>query len=117
MRTAENVFYDHLQKRKEGALEDDIKNNYDTNVILLTGSGVFRGHQGVRDSAKDLKYYTNNADFTYEHTLLEGNYAFLEWTARGNGKLVSDGADSFVIENGKIVLQTIHYSVKNAPKE
>lgn len=40
-----------------------------------------------------------------------GRFAFLEWTATETGAKVEDGADSFVIEDGKIVAQTIHYTV------
>lgn len=52
--------------------------------------------------------------FEYNHTLVKGDYAFLEWTAKGEGRKVTDGADGFVIKDGKIVMQTIHYTVKEA---
>lgn len=51
---------------------------------------------------------------------LARNYAadvgFLEWTARAaDGSRVEDGADSFVIRDGRIRAQTIHYTVPPAP--
>jgi hypothetical protein len=36
----------------------------------------------------------------------------LEWTAEAEHARVRDGADSFFIENGWIVAQTIHYTVE-----
>ena len=35
-----------------------------------------------------------------------------EWTADGPTARVRDGADSFVIRDGRIVVQTIHYTVE-----
>jgi hypothetical protein len=112
MRTTTEVFEDHLAKRLAGDVEGDIKENYAKDVVFLTGTGAFHGHDGVRHSAAELsEHVTKNTLFEYRHTLVEGDYAFLEWTARAEDRVVGDGADSFVIKNGKIVLQTIHYSV------
>ena len=111
MRTTTEVFEDHLAKRLAGDVEGDIKENYAKSVVFLTGTGAFEGHDGVRKSAKELEKYVGNMPFEYNHTLIKGDYAFLEWTAKGDGAAVYDGADSFVIKNGKIILQTIHYTV------
>jgi len=43
--------------------------------------------------------------------LVEGELGFLEWSARGSGAEVEDGADSYLIRDGRIVAQTIHYTV------
>jgi SnoaL-like domain len=111
-RTTTEVFEDHLAKRLAGDLEGDIRENYAEDVIFLTGTGAFEGHDGVRESARQLERYVGNMRYEYNHTLIKGDYAFLEWTAQGKSKMVADGADGFVIKNGKIVLQTIHYTVK-----
>ena len=39
-------------------------------------------------------------------------FAFLEGTADSGHTRVRDGADSFVIEDGWLVAQTIHYTVE-----
>lgn len=36
--------------------------------------------------------------------------AFLEWTVEAGPVRVPDGADSYLIEHGKIQAQTIHYA-------
>jgi hypothetical protein len=111
MRTTQEVFEDHLQKRLNGDLEADIQENFSPDVILLTGTGTFHGHRGVRQSAAELEKYLGGAKFAYTTKIVEGGYAFLEWRGRNGSKHVKDGADSFVIKDGKIVMQTIHYSV------
>jgi hypothetical protein len=111
MRTTTEVLESHLANRLSGDLDKDLAENYAEDVILLTGTGALKGHKGVRQSSRELGEYTQGAKFTYNHTLVEGKYAFLEWTAAASDKAVFDGADSFVIENGKITFQSIHYSV------
>ena len=52
------------------------------------------------------------ATFEYTTQLVEGEVAFLEWTARSESVRVADGADSFFIRDGLVVAQTIHYTVE-----
>jgi hypothetical protein len=39
----------------------------------------------------------------------------VQWSANAKDMYVSDGADSFVVEDGRIRLQTIYYSVGTEP--
>lgn len=55
IRTTDEVLNDHLRLRLEGDLEDDMARNYAADVVLLTGCGVFRGHDGVRASADSVQ--------------------------------------------------------------
>jgi len=112
VRTTTEIFEDHLAKRLAGDVEGDIRTNYSPDVVFLTGTGAFKGHEGVRASARELaRYLPDDSSFEYRHTLVEGDYAFLEWTTRSKHGQVTDGADSFVIRDGKIIFQSIHYSV------
>ena len=43
--------------------------------------------------------------------LIDGEFAFLEWRAKNHSVEVTEGADSFVVRDGKIVFQSIHYKV------
>jgi hypothetical protein len=53
----------------------------------------------------------SNCTFEYRTRLVESELAFLEWTARADGTWVEDGADSFLIRDGRIIAQTIHYTI------
>ncbi|WP_243229646.1 nuclear transport factor 2 family protein [Microbacterium sp. CIAB417] len=110
MRTTTEVIHDHLMNRLAGDVEKDIR-NYHADVVELTGSGIYRGHDGVRSCAQELARLVGPAVFTYTHTLIDGDFAYLEWTAHNDEVHVGDGADSFVVRDGAIVLQTIHYTV------
>lgn len=113
-RPPELVLRDHLRLRKVGAVERDISRNYSPDVVLLSSEGTFRGHDGIRNSAHLLAERLPDASFEYIAIQLEGDLGFLEWTARARGARVNDGADSFLIRNGAIVVQTVHYSVEQA---
>ncbi len=52
------------------------------------------------------------AKFTYHRKLVEGDVGFLEWSRESEHAVIRDGADSYVIREGKIVAQTIHYRVE-----
>ena len=111
-RTTEEVFYDHLEKRKNGLVEEDIAQNYSPAVVQLTCTGIYRGHEGVREGSKVLKQCLPEGDFEYYNTLVDGEMAFLEWRGSSDHKEVKEGADSFLIRDGWIIVQTIHYKVE-----
>ena len=113
-RTTTQVLEDHLYERKHGSLESDLLKNYSGSVILLTSYGVHQGWDGLRSLASLLEEQLPGASFTFRNVQILGEYAFLEWTARAqNGAAVNDGADGFVVRNGSIVAQTIHYRVQS----
>lgn len=111
-RTAAEVLKDHLRESKEGSVDQDAERNYAENVALLTGRGIFRGHAGLKELAEILRKELPNAQFEYHKELVDGEMGFLEWSAESEKAWVEDGADSYLIRDGKIIAQTIHYTVK-----
>lgn len=111
-RRPEAVFRHHLELALTGSVEDDLASNYGGDVVVLSGWGIFRGHDGVRQLARQLEEELPNCTFRYGAQLVAGELAFLEWSATCDAGQVRDGADSFVIRDGRIVAQTIHYTVE-----
>jgi hypothetical protein len=110
-RSTQEVFEDHLRKRDEDNFEGDLKLNYAPDVVMLTCSGIFRGHEGLRQSYQVLERSLPDAKIECFNKLIDGEFAFLEWRAKNHSVEVREGADSFVIRDGKIVFQSIHYKV------
>lgn len=79
---------------------------------MLERRGIFRGLDGVRELADLLFEELGDAPYEYVNVLVDGRVAFLEWASDGSRAQVRDGADSYVIEDGWIVAQTIHYTVE-----
>ena len=110
-RTTQQVFDDHLELAQQGRSDEDIARNYTEDCVVLTNRGAFRGHDGLRQLARMLQQEVPDAEYRYINRLVEGRFALLEWTADCGAVAVHDGADSFVIEDGKVVAQTIHYTL------
>jgi hypothetical protein len=111
-RTTTEVFEDHLALRKAGKVELDIERNYAKDVALLGEGHVFRGHDGVRSSAKVLNERLPGAEFEYRVKLVHEEFAYLEWSGHNDGARIDDGVDAFLIRDGLIVTQSAHYTVK-----
>jgi hypothetical protein len=119
-RTAQEVLDDHLNLAEnwgevgfERGLEEDLHRNTSEDIVILINRGTFRGHEGVRQLAHMLgEELPEHHSFKYTYTAVEGRMAFLEWAYEDDNVRVRDGADSYLIENGKIVAQTIHYTVE-----
>lgn len=110
-RSAAEVLDDHLRESQTGSIEDDLARNYAVDLVVLTGRGIYRGHDGLRQLARLLNEELPNAGFEYRTRLVEGEMGFLEWAAHAEGADVEDGADSYLIRGGLIIAQTIHYTV------
>jgi hypothetical protein len=119
-RTAQEVLDDHLNLAEnwgevgfERGLEEDLHRNTSEDIVILINRGTFRGHEGVRQLAHMLgEELPEQRSFEYTYRAVEGRMAFLEWAYEDEDVRVRDGADSYLIENGKIVAQTIHYTVE-----
>ena len=119
-RTAQEVLDDHLNLAEnwgevgfERGLEEDLHRNTSEDIVILINRGTFRGHEGVRQLAHMLgEELPEQRSFEYTYRAVEGRMAFLEWAYEDEDVRVRDGADSYLIEGGKIVAQTIHYTVE-----
>ena len=109
-RSTADVFDDHLRRRAQGELKADLERNYADDVVLFCRHGIFHGRDEIRRSAHRLGMQIPDARFTYDSRLVEGEIAYLEWSAESPNAQVHDGADSFVIRDGLIRVQTIHYT-------
>ena len=114
IRTTKEVVESHLQLRLEGDLEEDLRRNYDEDVILLSAEGVNHGHDGVRKLASVLDGFVPQGSYTYEQILHAGDMGMLHWHGTGEDRDIHDGADSYLIRDGLIAIQTIHYSTRPA---
>src|SRR5215204_3707542 len=81
--------------------------------VYVVSYRAFRGHEGIRELARMLgEELPEHRSFEYTYRAVEGRGAFLEWAYEDASGRVRDGADSYLIEGGKIVAQTIHYTVE-----
>lgn len=111
-RSAREVLDDHLALAAAGDWRGDLERNFADDIVVLTGFGVFEGVDQLRVLAELLGAQVPEARYEYTTVVVRGEVGFLEWRAEGRGARVTDGADSYVIRDGRIVAQTIHYTVE-----
>lgn len=114
-RSAREVIADHLRNRRAGRVLADLEQNYTEDVVVLSHLGHFRGRDAVRTLASLLDEQLRDTQFFYDTVLVDDPYAFLQWGAHARDMHVSDGADSFVVRDGKICMQTIFYTLSTNP--
>jgi len=110
-RSASAVFEEHLELAQKGGIEEDLNRNYSKDIVLLTNYGTFHGYEGVKEAAKLLEKQLPKGIYDYKLRLCHEKMCFLHWTGDSEESYILDGADSFLIEEGKIKVQTIFYSV------
>jgi len=112
-RSTEEVLQDHLRLRREGRTDEDLERNYDDDVVVLSHLGQFRGIDGMSTLAALLAEQLKDARYHYDMVLVDGEFGFLRWTAEAADFTVSDGADSYCVRDGRIVAQTLAYSLSS----
>lgn len=110
-RTTSEVVSDHLHQAVNGDIESDLQRNYASDLVVLTGFGVFHGYEGLREVNRLLQRQLPDAAYQYRTRLDAGQIAFLEWNAQTGSALVTDGADTYHVRDGRIQVQTIHYTL------
>lgn len=115
-RSPREVFEEHLKLAQEGKIEEELKRNNAKDIVLLTNYGTFHGHEGVKEAAKLLDEQLPNGIYDYKLKLCHGKMCFLHWTGDSEESYILDGADSYLIEDGKIKVQTIFYTVHKKTK-
>jgi hypothetical protein len=109
-RSANEVFENHLKLAQEGKLEEDLKNNYAEDIVLLTNYGTFHGYEGTKEASELLNNQLPKGTYDYKLKLYHKKIYFLHWTGDSEESYILDGADSYLIEKGKIKIQTIFYT-------
>jgi hypothetical protein len=113
-RSPREVLEDHLALRKGSNLDDDIRRNYDPEVVLLSLTAARHGHRGVREMADELQRDCAGNDYEYDEVLVNDEVGMLVWSARCPEGTITDGTDSYVVRDGRIAVQTIHYHVRRS---
>lgn len=108
--TPQEVLRRHLGLSRSQSEEDFLK-CYREDSFLVMRNGVRRGLEGVRACYRQLNRELPNARYTYGAVIVEQDVGFLEWSADSDTHLVSDGADSYIIRDGYIRAQTVHYTL------
>ncbi|HEY0485831.1 MAG TPA: nuclear transport factor 2 family protein [Mycobacteriales bacterium] len=92
---------------------DEILADYAEDAVIISATGVRRGHAEIRDLFAGLLAEIPQASWDLKTQVYEGDVLYLEWAAAGGGNRIDDGVDTFVFGDGLIRLQTVHLTVQS----
>ena len=101
-----------------GSLDmDAILEDYTDNSTILTPNGAVKGLAEIRSAFAELfaEFGKPGATFEMKQKIIEGNVAYILWTAQTADNIYELGTDTFVIRESKIAVQS--FTPKTVPKE
>jgi ketosteroid isomerase-like protein len=112
---ATEVVEQHLRCFFSGDLEG-ILSDYAPGAIFFTPEGPLKGVDEIRPlfQAMIAEFGKPGATFSMKHQCVEGDYAYILWTAETADNVYELGTDTFVVRDGKIVAQS--FTRKTMPK-
>ena len=115
MSVTRNVLDHHLKCFGEGNL-DGILSDYAPSAVLFTPEGPLKGPEAIRPLFQTMfaEFGKPGATFAMKQLSVDGDYAYILWTAETADNTYEVGTDTFVVRDGKIVAQS--FAGKITPK-
>jgi ketosteroid isomerase-like protein len=107
MASTKDVLDHHLKCFGEGDL-NGILSDYAPGAVLFTPDGPLRGIDVIRPLFQALvaEFGKPGATFRMKQQFVEGDYAYILWTAETADNVCEVATDTFVVQEGKIVAQS-----------
>jgi ketosteroid isomerase-like protein len=105
----------HLQAFGAGDL-DSILEDYTDGSIIITPDGVRRNREEMSEFFSTLfaEFAKPGMSFTMDQQVVDGEIAYIRWSAETADNVYELGTDTFLIRDGRIVTQT--FAAKTTPK-
>jgi ketosteroid isomerase-like protein len=107
MASTKDVLDHHLKSFSEGDLKG-ILSDYAPEAVMFTPDGPLRGPDEIRPLFQALiaEFGKPGAAFTLKRQSIDGDYAYILWTAETADSVYEVATDTFVVQNGKITAQS-----------
>ena len=107
MTTTTEVVQHHLQCFGDGDLEG-ILSDYAPGAVLCTPDRTLKGHAEIKALFVAMldEFSKPGSDFSLNQQHVEGDHAYIVWTAQTADNLYELGTDTFYVREGKIVVQS-----------
>ena len=115
MASTKDVLDHHLKCFDEGDLEG-ILSDYAPSAVLFTADGPLRGVNAIRPlfQAMVAEFGKPGATFSMKQQFVDGDHAYILWSAETADNVYELGTDTFFVRDGKIVAQS--FTGKVTPK-
>ncbi len=115
MISTKDVLNHHLKCFGEGDL-NGILSDYTPGAVLFTPEGPLKGIDAIKALFQALiaEFGKPGAAFSMKQQFVEGDHAYILWTAETADNVYEFATDTFVVRDGKIVAQS--FASKIMPK-
>jgi len=115
MRTTKDVLDQHLRSFVENDL-DGVLADYSSETVFFIPGGPLRGPDAVKSFFQTLlsEFAKPGASFSMRQQFVEGEYAYILWSAETADNSYEAATDTFVVREGKIVAQS--FNARITPK-
>jgi hypothetical protein len=111
-KTTDEVWNHHLDAWNKQSVNDIVK-DYDEKSILILNSQIFKGEEAIGHVFSQLFNIFNKGTSRIDAPVIKDRFVYLIWYLTPKGQSEFFGTDTFVVEEGKITLQTITSAIFN----
>jgi len=102
----EAVIVRHFETASTGTLDELLEDYADDAVLIGPDGTLYKGKPAIRAGFAEVMSQEPRPSFELTVRVFDDNVGYVQWTATDSAGNGLRGSDSFVIENGRIVLQT-----------
>ena len=115
MASTKDVLDHHMRSFDEGDLKG-VLSDYAPGAVMFTPQGPLKGPDAIRPmfQAMIAEFGKPGTAFSMKQLSVEGDYAYILWTAETADNVYEVATDTFVVRDGKIVAQS--FAAKITPK-
>ena len=115
MASTKDVLNHHLKAFDEGDL-NGVLSDYGPGIVFFTREGTLKGVDAIKPLFEALiaEFGKPRATFNMQQQVVQGDYAYILWTAETADNVYELATDTFVVREGKIVAQS--FTAKITPK-
>lgn len=104
--STEGVWKHHIEAWEKRSVEA-IASGYSDEAVLIVNNKIFQGPEQVKNVFSQLFAIFDNGKNRIDTPVLLGRFIYITWHSTPSEGPEFFGTDTFVVENGKIILQTI----------
>jgi ketosteroid isomerase-like protein len=109
-----SVLDHHLQTFGAGDLPGLLADYSDQSLVILLNGAVLRGVDQIKNAlfvGLFAEFAKPGASFNLSQKVIEGDIAYITWSAETADNVYEFATDTFVIRNGQIVVQTVGFKM------
>jgi ketosteroid isomerase-like protein len=93
---------------------DGVLADYASDAVLFVPTGPLKGPEAMKPlfAALVAEFAKPGSSFTMQQRSIEGDHAYIVWTAETADNSYEFATDTFVVRNGKIVAQSFAAKIK-----